>query len=251
MSLTNPNKVITEERLSEFYTNILPYLGGMPDILANKFDKSNLYSTDEKIIGQWIDGKPLYQKIFTGQNINFTWESSNKHAIATISPLIANVENIIKCFGGNNTTHDKCMDISWYYDNGDWQLQSILDGTIDYIGFIYTKDTDLPVNIGIDTDYSTTEKIIGTWIDGRPIYQKTITNQSIVFSWVSSNKHALATINPLISNVDLFISMKGYIPTINVMIDISAYVDSNKWKLASILGDTITTLTIQYIKTTN
>lgn len=28
MSLTNPNKVITEERLSEFYQEILPYLGG-------------------------------------------------------------------------------------------------------------------------------------------------------------------------------------------------------------------------------
>lgn len=28
-------------------------------------------------------------------------------------------------------------------------------------------------------DYSTTEKIVGTWIDGKPIYQKTYTNVSI------------------------------------------------------------------------
>jgi hypothetical protein len=30
------------------------------------------------------------------------------------------------------------------------------------------------MEIGSNTDYSTTEKIIGTWIDGKPLYQKTI-----------------------------------------------------------------------------
>ena len=70
MSLTNPNKIVTEERLSEFYQDILPYLGGMPEILANKFSKGDLYSTDEKIIGVWTDGRPLYQRVVTGNSIN-------------------------------------------------------------------------------------------------------------------------------------------------------------------------------------
>ena len=65
MSLTNPKDVVTEERLKDFYDGIYPYLGGMPEILANKFSRSDIYSTTEKIIGQWIDGKPLYQKIVT------------------------------------------------------------------------------------------------------------------------------------------------------------------------------------------
>lgn len=111
--------------------------------------------------------------------------------------------------------------------------------------------TPVGIPIGIADIHSTEEREIGVWIDGKPIYQKTITNQSITLSWVSSNKHALATIDPLIENVDLFISIKGYIPATNVAMNISAYVDNNKWKLASILGDTITTLTIQYTKTTD
>ena len=37
MSLTNPNKVVTEERLADFYQSILPYLGGMPDVCGGGF----------------------------------------------------------------------------------------------------------------------------------------------------------------------------------------------------------------------
>ena len=30
----------------------------------------NIYSTDEQVIGQWVDGKPLYQRTFTVENIS-------------------------------------------------------------------------------------------------------------------------------------------------------------------------------------
>ena len=77
MSLTNPNKVVTEERLSEFYTGIFPYLGGMPEMVANKFSKSDIYSSTEKMIGQWTDGKPLYQKTITATITQaMTWEDT-------------------------------------------------------------------------------------------------------------------------------------------------------------------------------
>ena len=79
MSLTNPNKIVTEERLAEFYGEILPYLGGMPEILANKFDKGNLYSTNEKIVGSWIDGKPVYQKIVQFKFILFFFKYFNRY----------------------------------------------------------------------------------------------------------------------------------------------------------------------------
>ena len=64
MSLTNDQ--ITAKNFKEFYQKILPYLGTMPEVLANKFSKGDMYSTSEKMIGQWIDGKPLYQKTITG-----------------------------------------------------------------------------------------------------------------------------------------------------------------------------------------
>ena len=63
MSLTNDQ--ITAKNFKEFYEAIRPYLNGsFPTAIANKFDKANMYSTDEQIVGRWIDGKPLYQKTF-------------------------------------------------------------------------------------------------------------------------------------------------------------------------------------------
>ena len=80
MSLTNPNSLVTEERLNQFYGQILPYLGGMSEVLANKFSKSDLYSTDEKLIGVWIDGKPLYQKTYVINNPDTTWGTNYAHS---------------------------------------------------------------------------------------------------------------------------------------------------------------------------
>jgi len=64
---------------------------------------ANNYSTDEKIIGTWIDGKPLYQKTVTvncGAN-GSTWYYEN-HNIANIAD-IADYSFSVKNTGG------------WYY----------------------------------------------------------------------------------------------------------------------------------------
>ena len=189
MSLTNPNKVITEERLSEFYTQILPYLGGMPELLANKFNKSDLYSTDEKIVGQWIDGKPLYQRVLVETNITAT--GSTEFYLSNANK-IANCDNyfIISALGyssdwsgcgvamGNDyaTPINQYMFVITAYNptTGRCWLLRGTDGWSNVIIVIrYTKTTDTAISIGTDTDYSTTEKIVGTWTDGRPVYQKT------------------------------------------------------------------------------
>ena len=91
MSLTNPKDVVTEERLKDFYDGIYPYLGGMPEILANKFSRSDIYSTTEKMIGQWTDGKPLYQKVITGT----TSSSASSTNLGNASSLIgSNISDI-------------------------------------------------------------------------------------------------------------------------------------------------------------
>lgn len=181
MSLTNPSSVVTEERLSEFYQGILPYLGGMPDILANKFDKANMFSTDEKIVGRWIDGKPLYQKTYVdtlssssasqGIPIDSTYSVTNIYAI-----IFNDTVRILNGhFDGTNRFNvyiNENNNITIIRNNStSWSGKSVV------ITIQYTKTTDSPVEIGIDTDYSTTEKIVGTWIDGRPIYQKTIVGE--------------------------------------------------------------------------
>ena len=99
MSITNGESVVTKEILNEYHQAILPYLGGgggggatytagdginidenneistdnmpssdmaevaspMPSVMNRRFK----YSTEEQIVGEWIDGKPLYEKTFT------------------------------------------------------------------------------------------------------------------------------------------------------------------------------------------
>ena len=182
MSLTNPNNVVTEERLSEFYQAILPYLGGMPDAICNKFDKANLYDTTEKVVGKWIDGKPLYQKVVdfgTGPN------ASSK----SVAHGISNIDRICRftCIGTDNSSY---WNLNWppigtgssafaatgEVDKTNLKVKNNGNGTSEYYIFIlqYTKTTDAANSFKYadENDYSTSEKIVGTWIDGKPLYQR-------------------------------------------------------------------------------
>ncbi|SFU35677.1 hypothetical protein [Butyrivibrio sp. INlla21] len=178
MNVQNPERVVTKQDLADFYEHILPYLGGMPEILANKFSKGDMYSTDERMIGQWIDGKPLYQK-------NLTKTFSNTSGSWTDLETMSGV-NIVR-FSGYAT--DGTQNYSAPYNSGSAYLEfryesgkiqyitsdsSWMNNNTLYLTITYTKTADSPISIGNDTDYSTTEKIVGTWIDGSPIWQKSV-----------------------------------------------------------------------------
>lgn len=209
--LTNPNNVVTEERLYQFYQQILPYLGGMPDILANKFSKADLYSTDEKLIGRWIDGKPLYQKTFSGLNFNVTSGMGWATAVSDVSDL--NIEMLV---GGGVMVDPPSGSAGPYFmqalytkvvpSSGALQVFCQGSGHASSITIQYTKTTDSAVEIGSDTDYSTTEKIVGTWIDGKPIWQKTLDNVSV--AGASSRTYTnIANLTDL--SIDTFLAAEG------------------------------------------
>lgn len=65
-------------------------------------------------------------------------------------------------------------------------------------------DSDLGDN------YSTSEKVIGTWIDGKPLYRKTVTINSIN----ASNNYI--DVSHGISNMSMPISVKGIVKITNV-----------------------------------
>lgn len=180
MSVQNPERVVTKQDLADFYGQILPYLGGMPEVLANKFSKGDMYSTDEKMIGQWIDGKPLYQKCYNispskGADViidnDFSGKTLVKHSTVfngianTTSNFIPDFSETLYINESNKLVYycDRVSGSTWWNE---------LNSAVLIVQ--YTKTTDSPISIGSDTDYSTTEKIVGTWIDGRPIWQKTV-----------------------------------------------------------------------------
>lgn len=181
MSLTNDQ--ITAKNFKEFYEAIRPYLNGsFPTPIANKFDKANMYSTDEQIVGRWIDGKPLYQKTYYFATPIAVTTSLTTLATVTdlsIDKLVDSVAGIASTTGGEEWVWD-CFLVKLTSDKTTLQARIPTNDALgtDHITIKYTKTTDTAMEIGSDTDYSTTEKIIGTWIDGKPLYQKTFTGTS-------------------------------------------------------------------------
>ena len=65
---------------------------------------SNNYSTEAKVIGKWIDGKPIYQKTFSG-----TTDATNETTVVgTINNLkmMLDVEGCVNWSDGTNSGWD-------------------------------------------------------------------------------------------------------------------------------------------------
>jgi len=212
MSVQNGERLATKQDLADMYQGILPYLGGMPEMLANKFSKGDLYSTDEKMIGQWIDGKPIYQKVVI---LDFTKSSTTREYVNILDMSSYSVDTFVNGFGSfiNDISSDvktkiftladqnarativydrstKYLQLLCYEMNG-WKIKGCV--TIQY-----TKTTDSAISIGDDTDYSTTEKIVGTWIDGKPVYQKTIHISSLPNNTTAEYLHNISYLDKVI-----------------------------------------------------
>lgn len=151
-------------------------------VMGNRFDKANIYTTDERMIGSWM-GKPLYQKVWLGLNVQPVYNSW----VNIID--CANVESLIKASYGNLDNNypnlfSTGIGAEVRYNEGYFQIKYCQSNTVRQLNYFivqYTKTTDTTVNIGTGNDYSTDEQIIGTWIDGKPLYQKTyeITTPSV------------------------------------------------------------------------
>lgn len=193
MSVQNGEKLLTKQDLTDFYNRILPYLGGMPEVLANKFSKGDMYSTDEKMIGQWIDGKPLYQKTI---EVGTLMQASQESYISLNTP---NVDKLIKYDGvyfeySDNNEFESIFHLANsrgymcpyknYATNSllmAYKLTFALSNV--FVTVQYTKTTDAAISIGDDTDYSTDEKIVGTWVNDKPVYQKTFILNNPRYDW--------------------------------------------------------------------
>ena len=148
-----------------------------------------IYSLAEREIGVWTDGKPLYQKTIVGQltssgetyvTLNITNADFYKlYDLAICAPQNRTFYNgyclsDIFCGGFINNTSSG-LRASIYIGSS-----SLMRPATAYITVIYTKTTDNPgtgkwTPSGVPAHhYSTNEQVIGTWIDGKPLYQKVI-----------------------------------------------------------------------------
>lgn len=79
------------------------------DLITKVLKKFNTYSTDEKLIGFWIDGKPLYRKILTG---TITSSVDSYYSLSGINyDIITNIKVLVN-------KSDYVVDLSTYSNTG-------------------------------------------------------------------------------------------------------------------------------------
>jgi len=175
MSLTNPKTPISQQDLQDFYHKILPYISGGGttytagdgiDITSDVISTDNLqsgdmddvvtplpavttrkefikYSTDEQIVGEWIDGKPVYQKVFTG--LSCTIQYTNTWVVLTNIPNCKEVIAIDVYYYNSTFQHNNTASVTEVevLANGDVTILGTVAGrTYDSAVLRYTKTTD-------------------------------------------------------------------------------------------------------------
>ena len=224
-NVTNTDPVVTESKLTEFYNDIKPFLG-CPAYVTQEGDEM-YYSTEEKVVGRWHDNKPIYQRTYI--------VSSGTYLITSNSWLTTNITiaNVDKMLYGEaiDTTASAGHYITYpVYTCADTnrKLQLLQTRNIsqeaDIITIRYTKSTDSSVTTTEQkpTHYSTDEQVVGTWIDNRPIYQRT---WLVKTPTTSATSQELATIG---NDIDIAISVDGTLGN-GVPINSSSYANYWTW----------------------
>lgn len=164
---------------------ILEHIGNQQHVpqLVSHYDKSNVYSTDEQRVGIWIDGKPIYQKTVSAGTFPNKTTKVLAHGINNVERFVfifsimddgsywQSVDSAALQVGTTNA-------LTVYADKTNVNINTNLNlsSNTGFVTLYYTKTTDSAVDYTIEStdNYSTSETLIGKWIDGKDLFQKTI-----------------------------------------------------------------------------
>ncbi len=107
---------------------------------------SDNYSTEERVVGTWIDGKPLYQKVVTGTTLSSTGWASINHNISNMDfGMIKSISIGGRTSGfapdSNGAVAELSSSLVQVWANGSWYHNKNI-----VVVIIYTKTTDQAVN---------------------------------------------------------------------------------------------------------
>ena len=298
MALTNPEKVVTEQRLNEYHNTILPYLGGnsmvacgggyaplgtiiafmgmtapsdflacdgtvyniadyeeLSDFIELQFGSANYFGGNgtttfavPDLRGEFLRGTGT-----NGHSNQGNGSSVGVHQDGTEFPSSgANPESINAWINNGERTGIINKDSTIQRD---LLNRSVLSQQSEHALDAFTSR---PTNTSVlycikaksqGNGYSLDEQIVGTWIDGKPIYQITFTGLSVALnstSWVVAISDVSSLHIEKIKYVFAESSTESYS-------GICGAVASNQLKLfgSGLGGARVTTITIQYTKTTD
>ena len=296
MSLTNPNKIVTEQRLKDFYDGILPYLGGTAEAgftpvgtvisVMGKTAPANYLACNGQIvnIADYPELATYFEEQFESVNY-FGGDGTTTFGIVDLSGEFlrgagtnshsgegngadvgehqnaTRVPNIGTTHGGTDSTKAyglfyRCPPSSInsdmnYVSNEDanfypsqtpkkivFNQDSALDGTSENYAMKSVRPTNTSVLFCIATkniylnpslDYSTDEKVVGTWIDGKTIYQKTFydTLPTITTDGTAGSKYVDVTA----LNIEYATKIEGFTPTNGITVNTAWNAQGNTYNL--------------------
>lgn len=148
-------------------------------VMGNRFDKANIYTNSERMVGSYL-GKPLYQKTFNATVSSEYILVSGVFLMGSYSLLSENLDiaDMPSADGFYIDGADTLSFIDVWYNSADSKLYFITylerEDVDAQFTIQYTKNSDITVSVGTENDYSTEEQIIGTWINGKRLYQKVV-----------------------------------------------------------------------------
>lgn len=152
---------------------------------TNNIFTPQIYSTEERCVGVWIDNKPLYQK--TVELTNQLTVSNNSWTSIGILANTLDIETYVNC-NAINTVGVVWNDVDAGTFNGYICLCTGRNGdaiTAKYVNLWYTKTTDTAGSGSYNTlgvpmvHYSTDEQVVGTDENGNTIYQRTFNQTTL------------------------------------------------------------------------
>ena len=194
-----------------------------------------IYSEDEREIGVWVDGKPLYQKTINFGALPNNGTKEVNHGISDIDHIwifAGWAENEINDYTNLLSLANTSQSGQWYFGVNKtlvqcWAGADRRNYSTCYVVVQYTKSTDTagsgkwtPQGVPA-VHYSTDEQIVGTWIDGSPVYEKSFSVTSPVGN-VPTNIIEITSLS-----VDDVVSLEGVINAVSNAI----YIGNTDWRM--------------------
>ena len=225
---------------------------------------SSCYSTTERQIGCWTDGKPLYQR---------TWIVPKSSLSSGESTYTHNADLHIDTLVGVRGTVANSRPLVEYHTSGEWACSIYNIGNNAFWIYLgssvysnmsssstvkvtlqYTKTTDTPGSgtwtpTGTPTvHYTTDEQVIGTWM-GRPLYEKVVVCPQMTFTQDTWTQTTIAK-GDMATLVDVWLVIDDSVPSVHKGMSggfVSGYLAINMFRTTAITTDNAY-IVLQYTK---
>ena len=132
----NNNEISTKNMAAADMSEII-------DVLPSRVSNFVKYSMDEQIVGEWIDGKPIYQKVWN--NLNFSITAASQWS-APLSLGVTDIKDIIDVrflrLSGSNTWMTYAVNEVVFENDALQVFGGYNTRTVQVLILTYTKTTD-------------------------------------------------------------------------------------------------------------